>query len=349
MRRGISILLAAIALLLIVAISLYWHLATGRLETGFRVWQAQARAAGWTVTAGTTKAGGWPLTALLQVDGLSIEGGEPDIPGGFAWTAQQAQLHVSLLAPRSLLIDARGPQTLRLGHGPVVPYAAERLALDVPLTAGDPPSSVGIQADNLHAQTRADSPAAGSLTIGSLRGHAEIRLDAPQGETAIGFSLSAEAVGLPTDVRWPLGPQMSSVSLEGALEGPVPQTPGLTARATGWRDGGGSLEIQHLAVGWGPLGLSGSATIALDDQLQPMGAGTSRLVGYAAALDALAANGALTRSAATAAKAVLSLLASTPGDNEPSAVDVPLTLQYRTLSMRQVPLVRFPELDWPSQ
>jgi hypothetical protein len=28
-------------------------------------------------------------------------------------------------------------------------------------------------------------------------------------------------------------------------------------------------------------------------------------------------------------------------------VEVPLTLQYRTLSMRQVPLVRLPELDWP--
>jgi hypothetical protein len=57
----------------------------------------------------------------------------------------------------------------------------------------------------------------------------------------------------------------------------------------------------------------------------------------------------LTKSAATAAKAVLSLMAGTTDADEPSAVDVPLTLQYRTLSMRQVPLLRLPELDWPGR
>ena len=71
-------------------------------------------------------------------------------------------------------------------------------------------------------------------------------------------------------------------------------------------------------------------------------------------LDRLAASGAVSRSAATAAKAVLSLMAGTgmsgTGDTEPPlAVDVLLTLQYRTLSMRQVPLIRLPELDWPGR
>ena len=98
---------------------------------------------------------------------------------------------------------------------------------------------------------------------------------------------------------------------------------------------------------WGPLDLSASATIALDEQLQPMGAGSARLVGYAEALDALAAHAAISRSAATAAKAVLSLMANNPDDGRPPDVDVPLTLQYRTLSMRQVPLARLPEIDWP--
>jgi hypothetical protein len=46
---------------------------------------------------------------------------------------------------------------------------------------------------------------------------------------------------------------------------------------------------------------------------------------------------------------VLSLMAGTAVADEPSAVEVPLTLQYRTLSMRQVPLIRLPELDWPAR
>lgn len=78
-----------------------------------------------------------------------------------------------------------------------------------------------------------------------------------------------------------------------------------------------------------------------------MGTGTAQVTGYAATLDALARAGLMSCSAATTAKAVLSLLANAPDDGSPSEVEVPLSLQYRTLSMRQVPLVRLPELDWP--
>ncbi len=135
--------------------------------------------------------------------------------------------------------------------------------------------------------------------------------------------------------------------MDGALNGPVPVGRTPAERAAAWRDGGGSLEVRHLALVWGPLDLTGSATLALDEQLQPMGAASARVVGYAETLDSLAAHAAISRSAATAAKAVLSLLANSPDDGSPPDVEVPLTLQYRTLSMRQVPLVRLPEIEWP--
>jgi hypothetical protein len=163
------------------------------------------------------------------------------------------------------------------------------------------------------------------------------------------FSFKLEAVALPPTVRWPLGNTIGEIAAEGAVEGAVPSAQPLLPWVGAWRDGGGSLQIQHMALTWGPLSLAASATLALDDQLQPMGAGTSRLTGYGATLDALAAGGTISRSAATAAKAVLSLLAGTPGDGDSADVDVPLTLQYRTLSMRQVPLLRLPEIDWTGQ
>ena len=59
----------------------------------------------------------------------------------------------------------------------------------------------------------------------------------------------------------------------------------------------------------------------------------------------LATTGALTRSAATAAKAVLGLLARLPEDGGAAEVEVPLTLQDRTLAMRQFPLMRLPRPD----
>ena len=102
-----------------------------------------------------------------------------------------------------------------------------------------------------------------------------------------------------------------------------------------------------MALLWGSLDLTAQATLTLDDQLQLAGDGSAKATGYAETLDALAAHGVVSRSAATAAKAVLSLLANNPENGGPPDVDVPLKLKYRTLSMRQVPLVRLPELDWP--
>jgi hypothetical protein len=145
----------------------------------------------------------------------------------------------------------------------------------------------------------------------------------------------------------PLGPHVADLEAKAVLNGPLPAAGRPAEAAASWRDGGGSLEVQHLALSWGPLTLTASATLALDDQLQPMGAGNARIVGYAETLDALAAHAMISRSAATAAKAVLSLLANAPDEGSAPEVEVPLTLQYRTLSMRQVPLLRLPELDWP--
>jgi hypothetical protein len=187
--------------------------------------------------------------------------------------------------------------------------------------------------------------------VGLLNAEIEIAADAATGQSqpTATFAVASEAVALPAGIKWPLGPNISSLSADGALNGPLPETRDIKAWAEAWRDGGGSLEIRHLALGWGPLGLTSTATLALDEQLQPMGSGSGHVVGYAATLDRLAAGGKLTKSAATAAKAVLSLMAGTADGDEPSSVDVPLTLQYRTLSMRQVPLVRLPELDWPAR
>jgi hypothetical protein len=163
------------------------------------------------------------------------------------------------------------------------------------------------------------------------------------------FRISAETVGLAPAARLPLGGSIASFALEGSLTGKLPDSGNVTRWAKVWRDGGGSVDVSHMSLAWGPLGVTASATLALDDQLQPMGSGSAKLVGYAETLDRLASTGVLTRSAAIAATAVLSLMAGTSDSDEPSSVEVPLTLQYRTLSIRQVPLVRLPELDWPPE
>lgn len=341
-RRKLWITLLAVPLMLLAADTLYWYLSELNLENGFAAWLAERRAAGWTANVEAPARGGWPVAAMLTVRDVSLSGGTPFFSGAVAWSTQRLTLRVALLRPNRIEVVADGAQRLRLADSPQIAAIADRFRLTMPLQAGLP-SFVDVAAENL----RAGVPGGGEASAGTLHLHMHLRADAPSGESAATFSLTAKAVRPPAPLDRTLGSNIGALGVEGALNGPVSSSGTLAERVAAWRDSGGSLEIRRLALAWGPLDLTASATLALDEDLQPMGAGSARAIGYSETLDALAAHGAITRSAATAAKAVLSLLAHNPEDGSPPDVEVPLTLQYRTLSMRQVPLIRLPELDWP--
>jgi hypothetical protein len=347
MRRKHRIFAVVILLLLVAGHFAYWRITAERLRVGYQDWVAAAVSRGWEVSSGPPEIGGWPRAATVTVPNLTLRHAGTAIPGDVAVASAGVTLSVSLLKPVTLRISMNGPAHIRAGGLQDVVVTGEEDWVSVPLLRS------GSLAIDLHASGLRVEPATGAwhATAGLLNAHAVIADDAgaESADPAATFSVSAEAIALPTVVKWPLGSNISSLSLDGALNGRLPRTQDITGWAEAWRDGGGSLAITHLALGWGPLGLTSSATLALDDQLQPMGSGNGRIVGYAQTLDRLAVAGMLTKSAATAAKAVLSLMAGTTDADEPSVVDVPLTLQYRTLSMRQVPLLRFPELDWPAR
>ncbi|HEY8612868.1 MAG TPA: DUF2125 domain-containing protein, partial [Roseomonas sp.] len=121
----------------------------------------------------------------------------------------------------------------------------------------------------------------------------------------------------------------------------------LANRAATWRDAGGTLELRQLDLEYGPATAQASATLALDDALQPMGAGTLKLTGAEAVLDALARDGLLTPRNASLARRVVSVLARPPSEGEPPQLEVPLTLEGRGLAVARIPVARMPALVWP--
>ena len=347
MRRKYRFLAVVIPLLLVAGEGVYWCVAVERVRAGYQDWLAGLVSRGWVVSSGPVSIGGWPRAATVAIANLTLRHAGPAVPGAVEVASAGVTLSVSLLDPAALRISMMGPAHVRVAGLQDLVLTGDELWALVPLVQDDG------RAVDLHASLLRIEPAAGAwhATAGLLNAHATLadEAKADQSEPSGTFSVSAEAIALPAVVKWPLGTNISSLSLDGVMNGPLPQARDTTAWAEAWRDGGGSVAITHFVLGWGPLGLTSSATLALDDALQPMGSGNGRIVGYAPTLDRLAAAGMLTKSAATAAKAVLSLMAGMGAADEPSAVDVPLTLQYRTLSMRQVPLVRLPELDWPAR
>ena len=347
MRRRSWVIAAAIPVLLVAGEAVYWRIAAERLRTGYQDWLGVQASRGWDIGSGPVSVGGWPRAAVMDIPNLTLRPAHPAAPGELDVVSVGVRLAVDLLNPTMLDLSLTGPVHVRLGDLPEIILSGDETSASVPLD-DTAPLPVSLHARGLQLT---EATQARHLTIGLLTAQAEIAANTAgeQNRPSASFAVSSEAIALPSGKKWALGSNISSLSLDGKVNGKLPTTSDIRHWAETWRDGGGSLEISHLAMGWGPLGLTSSATLALDDQLQPMGSGNGRIVGYAETLDRLAAGGLLTKSAATAAKAVLTLMAGTSDTDEPSSVDVPLTLQYRTLSMRQVPLVRLPEVDWPAR
>ncbi len=339
--------LIAIVVLLVAADVAYWNWAANQMRDGIRAWIADRTAEGWRIQTGPMTIGGWPNTVAARLPDVVMMRDPEHNPGAFPvpvrFASGAVSVLVSLFQPTTLTLSLQGEQRIGMAGAPPLLLAGDALDIRLPLT-GPAAHEITFSGRDVRVQTAAKTWMAG---IGTIDGRASLA-DTETGAAAIDFTCSANTIDLPAGFKYPLGPSITDLSVGGTLNGPFPPGGALAASASAWRDGGGSLEVKEGALNWGPLHLTSTATLALDDQLQPMGSGSAKVNGYQDTLDRLAASGVLTKSAATVAKAMLSLLAGTGTGDSPSEIEVPLTLQYRTLSMRQVPLVRLPELDWPA-
>ena len=335
------LLLGAGLLLVLLAVlhSLVWNWMAGRLQAGYDAWAAARRAQGWRIEHAVPVRGGWPLSATLRLRDFRLSGGGVSIPGGLDWAAPSVTLRVVLHRPGELRIAAGGPQRLRLG-GTEIPFAADRLTASLPLQAHVLPRGGTFEASRLRIGT-----VAGGVEIGAARLTLDSRMSAIEGKPAI--SLEGEAENLALPIATPLGRQIGAVRIDAALTGPLPGGRNPTTRAATWRDAGGTLELRRLELDYGPAHAQVAATLALDDQLQPMGAGTLKLSGAEAVLDALAGAGLVTQRNAALARRVVSVLSRPPAEGEPPQLEVPLTLEGRGLAVARIPVARMPALLWP--
>ena len=89
----------------------------------------------------------------------------------------------------------------------------------------------------------------------------------------------AELLGLALDLRkmhLPAPPpsftdMIDELAFGVTVKGAVPDGPLVQAIAA-WRDAGGTIELDNLQLEWGGLGVNATGTVALDQNLQPIGA-----------------------------------------------------------------------------
>ncbi len=333
---------AAIAGLAIAAVAAHgavWWWVTGEIEERAAAMLA-APAPGWQASAGPPRRTGWPFAATVErPDLVAISAGAPG--QSVRWQAARISVSIAFARPRTLVLAVDGAQSLQLGIGSPIPLRAELMQAELPLEPGTPVRAATLAVAGLAAELPA-----GRLAIARLDARAETRPAAGPGEPAAALAATLRGIALPPALPSPLGPAIETLAWDIAVSGPVPPAAELASRAEAWRDGGGTVTLRRLDLAWGEVTLSGGATLALDAALQPMGTATARLGGHDAALRALVATGTLTPRTALAAGAVLTLMARPPAGGGTPVVEVPLSLQNRTLSLGRIPLLRLPELVW---
>jgi len=342
--RRFAVAATAVLAVAVAADGALWWWVCGQIEQQVAATIAAPPLGGMRVSAAPLRRGGWPFAAMVEVPSLAAE--IPVTPGeSLRWRADRVTVALEFAHPRTLIVAVAGPQQIQAGAAPPIPVTAARLRTLVPLETGVPVRALAIEVADL----RATLPQ-GDFIVGALDIAGESRPAAQQGEPALTVAATARQVTLPPSQppaqSWPLGPVIDRLAFDLAITGPVPRNPDLAGRAEAWRDGGGAVELRRFELAWGDVGLTGGATVALDAQLQPMGAATARITGHAAALRALTAAGVLTPRSTVAAGAVLALMARSPVEGGPPVVEVPFSLQNRTLALGRIPLLRLPELVW---
>lgn len=153
-------------------------------------------------------------------------------------------------------------------------------------------------------------------------------------------------LAIDNDIAKTLGTEITQfagkLSLRGLLDtGAI--SPDTLAR---WRDAGGTLEIESLALIWGPLRLAGDGTLALDNDLQPVGAFSARISGLDTLIDLLEERGQMRKQQAAMARIAIAVLTRTPANGGPPEARVPVTIQDRVISIGPVPLLQLDPIVW---
>lgn len=347
-RRVLGITGTALVILAAVHAAAWFHIAS-RLEEGIHRWAAERRAEGWTVAYGNFAVSGFPFAwrARLPAPRLQRTADEP----AFLWSGPSLDLTWRPWEANSVGFRSAGQHRLGLGAaGAAAPVRLDmadargrltfdaggelqRLALDIDKATITPPSGDGVRLERLSATVDA-APAAGGASGNNRHLQPSLRVDG-----------KLSGLTLPETPRPALGRAIGVIAVRGAVMGSLPAARPRDALER-WRAAGGTLELEHLELGWSALTVRAEGTLALDADLQPVGAMTAQITGYNETADALLAAGLVKPGQVLVAKAVLGALARPPEGGGQPQIDMPLALQEGWLFVGPIRLIPLPPVRW---
>jgi hypothetical protein len=337
---GALVLLAALA----GGYYAYWRIVARQLEAGVAAWAEQQRALGNQVAFQWDGIGGFPFHFAATFRGPDIRWHDPR--GEVAW--QGATLRAEMapwnLRKIDIVSDGQHDASLRLPQAAGEWHVATTgLAGTISLHAGGAFRGFTI------ALKQPDLTLPNGVVLASAA--ATIMLDRPETLPAdfnmplARVTLDARGLALPAGTRLLTEDAVETLFVDATVKGPMPLAP-LKEALAAWRDAGGVVELSGFNFAQGPLGLSGTATLALDGDLQPQGAGTVTSTGLGEAVEILIRDGLIPSDRALIARTTVKALEKPTPDGKLQAT-FGLSLQNRAVSFGPVPLFALQKIEWP--
>jgi hypothetical protein len=328
-----------------------WFIVAQMLKSGFEAWVADRRSDGWVVGHGPVTLNGFPFSWRAVIESPRLAGVGPD--GIYRWSGPAITLNWKPWRPRTVHYTTGGAHVF--DGGPDAPAVLPRTILE--MASGQGRLVFGSHGRLSRLVILLDGaslslPESGSLLFNRLR--ASIITNPPPNGTGPGtslpapsFSLDSEIFGLtfPAERRPPLGRTIGRIALRGTVLGAIPPGRPSVSLAT-WQKQGGAVKIGDLAMGWGPLNMTGSGTVALDPALQPVAALNGKFTGFDETLQLLVAAGLIKPNIGRIASFALGAMARPSGSGGQPQITVPVTVQDGLLTVGPLQLLRLPNIRW---
>lgn len=334
-NRGWLFAAAAAGLAALLYTGAWIYLATAARDAAL-AWVEARRTEGYAVRFDAMEEAGYPLSVRLDIVNPGI--GRPDSTAPWGWQGETLEIALTPWDWGSVSVKTKGKQTLAWtlpGTG-LVSYNGNAGQVSAAIDSG----GGGLDMVISDLSLTGDRPDMGSLAIGAGK-----VLAARQGAGGGRLEMRLSDLRLPRFLSSPLGDRVRELLVEARLLGDLGAGP-LRDSLEAWRDGGGTIEVQRLAVRYGPMAVRADGTLALDGALQPIGAFTARIEGFFAAIDALQKTGMVKARDAVTAKMILGVMSRRPENGGPATLNLALTLQDRRLFAGPVRLMEFEEVDW---
>lgn len=346
----------AVALGFGIAAALYggaWLVSAHLLRTGVERWLEARRGDGFTVHTGALATAGFPARVAVRVP--EVDFAAPPARGRWTWRTPGVEVTVSPLRLDHIVLDLAGAHQLAGPwlESPSLQFTAAKAALTLDLKDG--------AVDEAQVTVEGGDGAWGAdslMHVDKAGVRVDLHPDAPPpappasgkaGDTLPKISsrltVKIENLTVPGALPPPLSNTLREIAFNAAVVGPVGDGP-LPKLLAAWSAAGGAIDVKDVTLDWSPMTISGEGSLALDQELQPMGAFTSRVAGFTDVLDIMVREHRMADGEAAVAKAMLGLMAK-PGPGGRAEINVPLTVQERTLSAGPLKLFQLPRIDWP--